>query len=72
MIGMLDRAPTPSVAMVLLAREPHLFHHTNGVWHHYVPFSARLAVAFKWVGIVASPPVPIDKLERATIKYNQG
>jgi hypothetical protein len=53
-------------------REHHLFHHTNGVWHHYVPFSARSAVAFKLVGIVASPPVPIDKLEGATIKYDRG
>jgi hypothetical protein len=44
-------------------REHHLFHHTNVVWHHYVPFSAHSAVAFKRVGIVASPPVPIDKLE---------
>jgi hypothetical protein len=42
------------------------------VWHHYVPFSARSAVAFKLVGIVASPPVPIDKLEGATIKYDRG
>jgi hypothetical protein len=50
--------------------EHHLFHHTNGVWHHYVPFSARSTVAFKRVGIIASPPIPIDNLERATIRYD--
>jgi hypothetical protein len=50
--------------------EHHLFHHTNGVWHHYVPFSARSTMAFKRVGIIASPPIPIDNLERATIRYD--
>jgi hypothetical protein len=29
-------------------------------------------VAFKWAGILASPPIPIDDLERATIWYDQG
>jgi hypothetical protein len=50
--------------------EHHLYHHTNGVWHLYVPFSACSSVAFKRVGIVASPPIPIDDLERATIWYD--
>jgi hypothetical protein len=31
--------------------ECHLYHHTNGKWHHYVPFSACSTVAFKWIGI---------------------
>jgi hypothetical protein len=29
-------------------------------------------VFFKRVGIVASPPIPIDDLERATIRYDRG
>jgi hypothetical protein len=35
--------------------ERHLYHHTNGAWHHYVPFSTHSTVAFKWVGIVLLP-----------------
>jgi hypothetical protein len=53
-------------------RERQLFHNTNGVWHHYVPFSECSSVAFKRVGIVTSPPVPVEELQRATTRYDRG
>ncbi len=55
-----------------LRHERHLYHQTNGAWHHYAPFSARSTVAFKRVGIVSSPPVPVEDLERATIQCDRG
>jgi hypothetical protein len=63
MTGPLDRAPTSSVAMWFYCRCKHqLYHCTNGVWHYYIP-SECSTVAFKWVGIIASLPIPINKLE---------
>jgi hypothetical protein len=53
-------------------RERQLFHKTNGVWHHYVPFSERSSVAFKRVGVITSPPVPVEELQRATTRYDRG
>ena len=44
-------------------RKHQLYHCTNGVWHYYIPFSECSTVAFKWVGIIASLPIPINKLE---------
>lgn len=49
-----------------------LFHQVNDVWHHYVPFFAWSTVTFKWIGIVAALPIPVEELQRATVHFDQG
>jgi hypothetical protein len=44
----------------------------NDVWHHYVPFSAQSTVAYKRIEIVATLPIPMEELQRATVHFDQG